>query len=257
MICNASFFDMPLYQYWCDKLKIPRNYHRKVWEFVYIAQALYERGCLSPGKKGIGFGCGEEPLVDAFASFGCQVLATDLQADENNPWVKTEQNAAGNVEKLFKSISSRENFSRRVTFRYIDMKEIPDDLYDYDFCWSSCALEHLGSLQHGLDFVHNSLKVVKPGGVLVHTTEFNLDSDDETLETPDLSLYRRSDIEKLIARLEQEGHEVSPLDLYQGKCIEDGFADVPPYTSCVHLRLMISKYRCTSIGLIIKKGIVS
>ena len=253
-ICNSSFFDLPLFQYWCDRLKAPKVYHRKAWEWVYIAPAPQERGMLAEGRKGIGFGCGEEPLVDGFASFGCKIRATDLKAGEDNAWVKTGQNAAGDIKKLHKGISSLNQFLKNVTYQDVNMNEIPDDLRGYDFCWSSCALEHLGSLKHGLDFIRNSLKVVRPGGVMVHTTEYNLDEQEETLECTNLSIYRKQDIEGVIQELEMEGHTVSPLDLHQGDSIEDGFADIPPYTSNVHLRLMLSKFRCTSIGLIVRKA---
>lgn len=209
---------------------------------------------LARGRKGIGFGCGEEPLVDGFASFGCEIRATDLKAGEDNTWVQTGQNAAGDIKKLHKGISAWTQFSQNVTYQDVDMNEIPENLTGYDFCWSSCALEHLGSLKHGLDFIRNSLNVVRPGGILVHTTEYNLDSPEETLESTDLSIYRKKDIEGLVQELEAEGHTLSPIDFRQGDGVEDGFADVPPYTSNVHLRLMLSKFRCTSIGLIVRKA---
>ena len=46
-----------------------------------IAQALYERGKLKPGSRGLGFAVGKEPLSDLFASFGCDVVATDLEGE--------------------------------------------------------------------------------------------------------------------------------------------------------------------------------
>ena len=48
-----------------------------------------------------------------------------------------------------------------------------------------------------MDFVINSMRVLKPGGVAVHTTEFNLSSNDDTIEARDLCVYRRRDIELL------------------------------------------------------------
>jgi hypothetical protein len=43
--------------------------HRKLWEWCYIAQVLWERGLLQPGRPGLGFGVGHEPLAALFASF--------------------------------------------------------------------------------------------------------------------------------------------------------------------------------------------
>ena len=62
-------------------MKEPPRLHRKLWEFCYIDEALYERGLLAPGETGLGFGVGEEPLPALFASYGCSVVATDMDSD--------------------------------------------------------------------------------------------------------------------------------------------------------------------------------
>ena len=51
------------------------------------------------------------------------------------------------------------------------MRDLPDDLGSFDFIWSSCSFEHLGSLGEGERFVLEALRFLKPGGVAVHTTE--------------------------------------------------------------------------------------
>jgi hypothetical protein len=77
-VCNQSQLESELFQQWCKKIGGRRNQmHRKVWEWCYIAQALYERGVLAPGRRGLGFGVGKEPLVALFASYGCEIVATD------------------------------------------------------------------------------------------------------------------------------------------------------------------------------------
>ncbi|MBQ9539216.1 MAG: methyltransferase type 11 [Treponema sp.] len=258
MICNQEFLDSPISQYWNKKMKegLPA-YHRKRWELVYICQSLWERGYLEDGKKGIVFGVGEEHLPDLFASFGCHILATDLNLNESaaKGWIDTNQNAAGDLEKLrHKKICDRQTFYSRVTYRDVNMNDIPNDITGYDFCCSTCALEHLGSLRHGMDFIKNSLNTLKPGGTAVHTTEYNLYSNEDTLETEGLSLYRRKDIEQLIKELSDEGHYVYPMDWHLGTGIVDHFIDLPPYDrKTMHLRLAIDRFPCTSIGLIIRK----
>lgn len=54
---------------------------------------------------------------------------------------------------------------------------------DFDFIWSSCALEDLSALEHGIKFILNSLRMLKPGGIAVHTKEFNVSSNFETIES--------------------------------------------------------------------------
>src|SRR5262245_35204953 len=43
--------------YWASELKIPIIFHRKIWEMVYVLQALWENKCLEKGCRGLGFGC--------------------------------------------------------------------------------------------------------------------------------------------------------------------------------------------------------
>lgn len=276
-LCNQSFWDMPFFQFWSSKLMPnlidhlkateqftlhsytePVLYHRKLWEWVYICQALYERGCLSFGKRGVGFGIGQECIPDLFASFGCNILATDLMPTNCQAagWIASGQHAAGHIDLLNQyGFCTEETFRQRVSYRDIDMNSIDDDLVGFDFCWSSCALEHLGGLKPGLDFIKNSLKTLKTGGVAVHTTEFNLSSNEDTFEMETLSLYRKRDIIQLVSELEHEGHYVFPVDWYVGGGPLDSFIDFPPHSKKdMHLRLMVERYICTSIGLIIVKG---
>lgn len=243
------------FRYWMNRMNWPMLMHRKSWEWYFIADALWQNGMLQPGKRGLGFGVGREPLTGLFASFGCEVVATDMNPEKAREigWNASGQHAA-DVESLdIWRIASAELLRGRVTYREVDMNAIPDDLTNFDFCWSACSLEHIGSLQHGADFVSRAMHCLRPNGVAVHTTEYNLSSNQETLELPHLNLYRRSDIEALADRLTQEGHSVSPVaDWTRGCGFADGYVDVPPYSSWVHLRLKLATFDATSMGIIVK-----
>lgn len=255
-LCCQSHFALDLYRYWAMLIRQRPQFHRKQWEFVYIAQALWERDMLYPGRRGLGFGVGTEPLTSLFAKLGCGILATDQVAAEAaaQGWTRSNQHAASLVDVNRKGICPPEAFAARVRFRNVDMNAIPDDLTGFDFCWSACCFEHLGSLRHGMDFVVRSLNTLKPGGIAVHTTEYNLFSNEDTIETQHLSIYRRRDIEQLVARLDAMGHHVEPLNLDAGKGLVDGYIDLPPYRREPHLRLQIDRFACTSLGLIIRKA---
>jgi hypothetical protein len=103
-------------------------------------------------------------------------------------------------------------------------------------------------------FIENSIETLKIGGVAVHTTEFNLSSDADTLESRDLSIYRRCDIHTLLSKLQQAGHQVEPLDLTPGTTFIDRYVDVPLYQGEPHLRLRLAEYDCTTVGIIITRG---
>lgn len=258
-VCREQHFRMPLYRYWCCSIKEQPRLHRKQWEFVYICQALYERGLLKPGSKGLGFGVGKEPLPALFASYGASILASDLDlnAAKDLGWVHTDQHSNDLSELNTLGLCEEEIFKRSVQFRNIDMNFVPKDLGDFDFCWSSCAFEHLGSISKGLDFVRSSIDTLKPGGVAIHTTEFNVSSNTHTLDNnPSFVIFRRRDLEELATSLEKDGHWVEPIDFYCGNDSIEQLIDTPPYIEEPHLRLQLAgKYVSTSIGLIIHRGV--
>lgn len=258
-LCTANQMLSKTYKKWCSELNSPPRFARKQWEFVYILQALKKSGMLQHGKHGIGFGCGREPIVGLLAQYGCNVTASDLAEDEakSQGWVDTMQHVS-NIDELYK-VSKRyisfSDFQSRVQYESVDMNHIPEKFYNsFDFTWSACSLEHLGSLRHGMDFIKNSLKCLKKGGVAVHTTEFNLSSNDETFESKGCSIYRASDIELLIEELQDEGYYVAPLNLHTGDGRVDNYIDAPPYGFSPHLKLQLGEFVATSIGLIIKKS---
>lgn len=256
-LCNQEFFGLPIYQYWCNKILEKPHFHRKQWEFIYIIQVLYENGCLEEGKKGLVFGVGKEPLPALFASMGCKILATDLDCntEQAEGWIEGNQHAQNDINKLNElNICDDKIFNENVSFMPLNMNEIPDNLKDFDFNWSSCALEHIGGLENSINFIVNNLKTLKSGGIAVHTTEYNLSSNEETSFEPYNVIFRKRDILEVVKRLEDLGHYVYPLDFRQGIQYADNYVDTLPYHSKgVHLRLQIDKYTATSIGLIVKK----
>ncbi len=233
----------------------PFRYHRKLWEFCYVAQVLSKKGMLQPGKKGIGFGVGCEPLPALFAKYGCQILASDQDfgTAKEQGWVQSDQYSTEKAKLNKSNICDPSAFEQLVELITIDMNHIDQGLEGFDFTWSCCSLEHIGGLEAGLAFIINSIKCLRPGGVAIHTTEYNLSSNKDTIETPTLSVYRKKDIDSLIQRLEALGYTVAPLNLHRGRGKIDRFVDLPPYKLDPHLRLRLGKYDCTSIGIVIQK----
>jgi hypothetical protein len=208
------------------------------------------------GRRGLGFAVGEEALPALFASKGCEVVATDLDASDerSGPWAQTGQ-LADSIDKLQRpDICPAEDFARLVRFRAVDMNRIPHDLKDFDFTWSSCSFEHCGSISLGAEFLVRQMDCLKPGGVAVHTTEFNLTSNEDTLKEGWTVIFRRRDIEDMVRELERRGHSVEPVCYAMGSTADDKFVDVFPYGDEPHLKLLIEdRYVSTSIGLIIRK----
>ncbi len=254
-LCRQADFSSPAYHAWCARFGQRRKWHRKQWEYFFILQSLYERGKLAPGQRGLGFGVGKEPLVAVMAALGAEALATDmsLSAAQSQGWVSTKQFAAQLADLNDGGHCPAADFERLVTYREVDMNAIPADIGTFDFIWSSCAFEHLGTLRHGVDFVLNSSKHLKSGGVGVHTTEYNLSSNDVTIESGHTSLYRKRDFEALALELAANGYQLLPLDFDAGSGVLDHWVDVPPFLEHVHLRRQLEEFSVTSVGLIVIK----
>jgi len=227
-LCTQSQLEEVCYGWLCQQLGIEPLMNRKHWEFCYIISVI-TKACLLEGRA-LGFGVGKEPIPAFLRSCGVEVVATDAPPEIGIQWSKNYDD----------------------TVRHVDMNHIPDDLTDFDVCWSACALEHIGSLEHGKRFVLNAMNTLKPGGIAVHTTEYNLSSNTNTVNAHNLCLYRRWDIEDLISRLMLAGHTVWPLNYDSGSGELDKYIDLPPYAPN-HLKLRVDKYDVTSIGLVVQK----
>jgi SAM-dependent methyltransferase len=269
-VCRYEHFNADWYAKFAERLALefygiepganPRRPHRKAWEWCAISQALAERDMLRPGRHGAGFAVGREPLPAAFAAEGVHILATDQAATTDaDMWVSTHQHAAS-LDALFRpELIERDAFNSRVRFRPVDMRNLELPWSEgFDFVWSSCSVGHLGGLQQGLYFILQSMQLVKPGGVAVHTTEFNVASNKVTLMEGDSVIYRRRDLEQLDGMLRSFGCGLSRCDFFAGDHPNDLDFDVPPYatTARQHIKLQIGGHVATSILLIIRKGLV-
>ncbi len=255
--CVASDFFHPKFKEFCETYKHPHQLHRKLWEWAYVYHHLKSEGALVPGARGLGFGVGQERLPALFASMGCHVVATDAPAGvaEGAGWRETNQHSAKLDDLFAPEHVDRSTFEKRVSIAECDMNAIGDGFRGYDFCWSACSFEHLGSIELGLDFVVNSVEqTLKPGGVAVHTTELNLSSNGDTITSGATVLFRRQDLEALERRLTDRGHVVRPFRLELGLSYIDSLVDVPPYTAEPHLKLLIGKYVTTSVGIVVERG---
>lgn len=262
--------ESPWFVYWCKELRTAPIYHRKLWEFAFMLQALYDADLIRPGVKGVGFGCGEEPLASYLASKEMDVLVTDLAPDKaaGLGWRETGQHASTLKNAFDPELVSAEKLHRHVKHAYVDMNEIPDFGEPFDFCWSICALEHLGSIEKGLSFIKNSLRCLKPGGTAIHTTEFNYFSSTQTIDHWPTVLFQRQHFEQLASALAAEGHVMLGPDFDVGQGPVDRFIDVPPYSvgagwlsketwrsvnQPAHLKLSVDGFPCTCYGIIVRK----
>lgn len=254
----------PEFDRWRMRLGMRHGLNRKLWEYVYIARALEVYLSFASRPKILGFGVGMERLPAALAAAGCEILATDYA--ESSEAVNPDWSARGLSDLLtprdgdwdeslrHKPICDPDVFARSVRFEAVDMTRIPAHLAGFDGLWSCGSLEHIGGLQAGRDFILRSLKCLRPGGVAVHTTEYNLSSNERTHEDPHLCFYRRRDIIELVRELNRAGHRVE-LTLERENSPENNDVDRAPFHYDFTMNAQHGLYVITSIGLIITKRV--
>lgn len=257
-----SDFDKPWYEHWAKKLKQTEQgkgkYHlhaNKFWQNAVMVQALDERGVLENGKTCIGFGVGKERLPALFASMGIKVTATDQDFTQAKAkqW-KNDQLAEGAFSLNEDKICEPELFKKNVSYSQVDMRKIPKKFHGkYDFLWSNCALGHLGSIENGMKFIKQSLECLRPGGWAVHTTEFNILSNDETVAKGDTVIFRAKDIYNLGVELTKLGYKCEPFHFTPGRLETDARVSLRPEWGNDYSKLLVGGHITTQIVLIIQK----
>ena len=263
---SAAQCDDPAYLEWCKLLEgwdAPtgpiRQYHRKLWEWAYIAEAVTQAGLMQPGRRAVGFGVGNEPLPALLASRGLDVLATDQGVATDDHWMASGELNIGLAGLRRPRLLSDDELERRVRVREVDMNDVPDDLGTFDVVWSSCVVEHLGSPQRGLDFIIESCGLLAPGGIAVHTTELELTPKATTADYGNCAVYRISDLLALAKRLPEAGCTATfnfavsmdrPQDRWVSLQAVGHHAALP---DTAHLKLAIADSVSTSFGTLIRK----
>lgn len=270
--CTQADLESGWCRYWIGQLQQDFAYHRKLWEQSFVSQVLYEHGLLAPGKLGLGLGCGEEPLPSLFLSRGCKIIAGDKPITQSDrvqaEWIGSSQYTHSRDGLYKENLVDRQVFDANLTLEYVDMNALPDSLEGkFDYCWSVCSLEHLGSIERGLSFLRRSFALLKPGGISVHTTEFNYACDGMTIDNWPTVLFQRKHFEQLSLEINKLGGVMLGPDFEIGNDVFDLFIDVPPYAHQPargiderlvsvdepFLKLLCDGFPMTCFGVVLKK----
>lgn len=282
-LCSSQDIYSPWHRQLSASLRSSNYKLRKIWEWTYTIQVLYDQGFLQQGSSGLGFGCGTEPLASCFANFVDELLITDAPPHiiEGKGWSDTNQHTANLEQAKHEWLATRESMDRTMKFEFADMNNISRDYFDrFSFVWSSCALEHLGSKQLGLTFIVQSAQCLKPGGLAVHTTEFDL-SGESTIDHWETVLFNADDfqitLKSMLDGLNNDGSgrrfELCPFDLQRGTAFLDGYVDIPPYSyhkglndsfqpvsppktaqyPYPQVNLSVDGFPCTSIAILVRR----
>jgi SAM-dependent methyltransferase len=169
-VCNLPDWDDPEFLVILDELRLSfgrEAKHRKHWEFVQAIRGLRQLGCLTPEAVALGVAAGHEHPIYYLANILGKVVATDIYG--HGDFASGEAPAA--------MLAHPEQFApfpyrqEHLTVEYMNALELtyPDDSFDIVFTLSS--VEHFGGRQAAGRAVQGMARVLRPGGVLVLTTE--------------------------------------------------------------------------------------
>lgn len=245
-ICLAKAAEIAAMHPWLsltDTESVGRIVHRKHWEKGFVC----DHAAPFAGRRMLGFGCGNDRLATLFAGRGAQVVATDLPAgDAANEWASSGQYCSGlGAMAGDPLLHDMERQGGSLAFRPVDMRDIPSDLRGFDVTWSVSALDHLGSVAAGREFILRSLDCLTTKGIAIHTTEYRIEG--VPLASGPVVAWEREHLEQLGKLLGLQ------VDLSLDATPEDTFVDSAPYRHNPHMRVLVGGTVITSVGIVIHK----
>ncbi len=167
-LCDAADWFLPPIQGIIQRelREVPR-FHRKQWEFAMIFHALQELGKLGEDKVGLSMGGGRELVAYALAQHVRQLVITDLYETETT-WdcARTED-----PDEFIRRHKPFPVADAKLKALRMDMRDLHFPDRTFDFCYSTCAVEHIGGWEDFLKHFNEVARVLKDDGVYVFTTE--------------------------------------------------------------------------------------
>ena len=243
----------PFVRYWLKAMGVlDQDLHRKGWELAWIAEHIERHFSVSlPGKRGLGIAVGVEPLCSLFPSCGADVVITDIDPSAENIkewWVDTGQHCGGDVEKIhgLEGGSYKEN----VSFSYYDMRDpLPKEWVNgFDFLWSNNSVVHIGSIGAAMDFIVRSSEALKPGGIMVHTTEYAISGPPDDSVDGANSFMRFEHIMETLRMLRKSGMIVPTHHCKDWQLIDEETVDASEKFH--HVKINSGKCVVTCVGFV-------
>ena len=192
-LCDAAdWFDPGFDRVIRTELAEEPRLHRKQWEFAQIFRALGALGFLDGKSRGLSMGGGDERLLYAVARRAGHLTVTDMyEADSAWTGARTDD-----PDRTLKEAAPFPVDPTRLAARRMDMRALEFATATFDFCYSSCAMEHIGEYGDFLTHLQEVRRVLKNEGVYVLTTEFHY--GEEVVAAPHNYYFSSGFLEELI-----------------------------------------------------------
>jgi SAM-dependent methyltransferase len=175
-LCNIEDWENPwlrlALQAVQEKHRIGHIIHRKYWEWTMGVLASSLSGLLTPQAMVLGLGAGHEIPIYFFTKFAKWVFATDIYGKGSFTRHESDE-----IMMILPEIYAPFPFLKeRLIVEFMDMCNLrfPDNSMDIVFCFSS--IEHLPSTKDKNRAFSEMLRVTKPGGLILLTTEYIINS---------------------------------------------------------------------------------
>jgi SAM-dependent methyltransferase len=168
-LCDAAdWFHHDMLDVIHHELRETPRFHRKQWESAMIFLALKEQGKLDSDRLGLSMGGGKELIAYALAPRTRQLVVTDLY-DINTGWDCAKTDDPDTYIRHNKPFSVDD---AKLKALRMDMRDLKFADNTFDFCYSTCAVEHIGETADFFRHFNEVALVLKDDGVYVFTTEF-------------------------------------------------------------------------------------
>ena len=194
-ICDAAdWFDPDVKLIIENELKEPARFHRKQWEFAMIFLTLQKFGLLNEQKVGLSLGGGNERVLYSIAKYVKKLIVTDLY-DDNTSWDCARTQDPDEFIKASKPfpVDDKKIQALKMDMRFLDFAD-----NTFDFCYSSCAIEHIGEYKDFLQHFNEVNRVLKDDGMYVLTTE--LQFGEQIIPDPNNYIFTKGYLADLISQ---------------------------------------------------------
>ena len=178
------------------------------WRKVYTLQALRRYGMLEEGALGVGFERSASGMPAALAALGTRVVAVFPARPGAQP-----KPAALKRDLADRAPCSKAVFDANVSARIASWRRLPPDLANFDYLWSSRANEVLYSVAAAAQFVEDSMRCLRPGGLAIHTFGYDLAPSGRSIPSSKRVMMQQGDIERIALLLVSRGHEVAQFKI--------------------------------------------
>jgi SAM-dependent methyltransferase len=193
-LCDAAdWFRPDIKEIITNELREIPRFHRKQWESAMIFLALRQAGKLRPDNVGLSMGGGKELVLYALAPHLRQLVVTDLY-DTQTDWdcAKTDD-----PDTFIRQNKPFPVDDEKLKALRMDMRQLTFPDRSFDFCYSTCAVEHIGKREDFLRHFNEVARVLKDDGLYVFTTEVLY--GDQTIEDEHNYVFSLRELHEIIA----------------------------------------------------------